>query len=178
MMTDRSGFSEGTIKPTGVGTGPGLPVPKQIIIPLTKRKKPMTIAKKRVLIIDDEASFTRVLKLNLHHTGHYMAETVNDPTRALAVARDFSPDVILLDVMMPGMDGGELAARLQAIPKLKDTPIVFLTAAVKRNEITSHQGRIGGLPFIAKPVDFRELVDCIENQLRRSPMMPGDSARA
>jgi CheY-like chemotaxis protein len=143
------------------------------IIPLTKGQKPMTIAKKRVLIIDDEASFTRVLKLNLHHTGRYTAETVNDPTQALAVARDFSPDVILLDVMMPGMDGGELAARLQANPKLKDTPIVFLTAAVKRNEITSHQGIIGGLPFIAKPVDFQEVIDCIENRFRRSPMVPG-----
>ncbi len=138
----------------------------------------MTIAKKRVLIIDDEASFTRVLKLNLHHTGHYTAETVNDPTRAIAVARDFLPDVILLDVMLPGVDGGELAARLQACPKLKETPIVFLTAAVKRNEIAFHQGRIGGLPFIAKPVDFQEVVDCIENQLRRSPMMPGDSVRS
>ena len=133
----------------------------------------MRSAKKRVLIIDDEASFTRLLKLNLHHTGHYTAETVNDPTKALAVAREFSPDVILLDVMMPSMDGGEVAARMQANPKLKETPIVFLTAAVKRNEISSHQGCIGGLPFIAKPVDFQEVVECIEMQLRRLPMAPG-----
>jgi DNA-binding response OmpR family regulator len=133
----------------------------------------MRTAKKRVLIIDDEASFTRLLKLNLHHTGHYTAETVNDPTKAIAVAREFSPDVILLDVMMPSMDGGEVAARMQANSKLKGTPIVFLTAAVKRNEITSHQGCIGGLPFIAKPVDFQEVVECIEKQLSRSPMAPG-----
>ena len=133
----------------------------------------MRSAKKRVLIIDDEASFTRLLKLNLHHTGHYTAETVNDPTKALAVAREFSPDIILLDVMMPRLDGGEVAARMQANPKLKQTPIVFLTAAVKRDEIASHQGRIGGLPFIAKPVDFQEVVECIEMQLRRLPMAPG-----
>jgi DNA-binding response OmpR family regulator len=133
----------------------------------------MMTTKRRVLIIDDEASFTRLLKLNLHHTGRYTAEVVNDATKALAVARGFSPDVILLDVMMPSMDGGELAARMQANPKLKETPIVFLTAAVKRNEISSHQGCIGGLPFIAKPVDFQEVVDCIEKQLRRSPMAPG-----
>ncbi len=133
----------------------------------------MTTAKKRVLIIDDEASFTRMLKLNLHHTGHYTAETVNDPARALAVAREFAPDLILLDVMMPGMDGGELAARMQASSKLKDTPIVFLTAAVKRTEIAVHQGRIGGLPFIAKPVDFQEVVNCIESQLRHVPNTPG-----
>src|SRR6266566_611950 len=108
---------------------------------LTKGLKPMMNTKKRVLIIDDEASFTRLLKLNLHHTGKYCAETVNDPTKALAVACEFSPDVILLDVMMPSMDGVEIAAHMQASPKLKKTPIVFLTAAVKRNEIASHQGR-------------------------------------
>src|SRR5438046_3344091 len=97
---------------------------------LTKGLKPMMNTKKRVLIIDDEASFTRLLKLNLHHTGRYTAETVNDPAKALAVAREFSPDVILLDVMMPSMDGGEVATRIQASPKLKETPIVFLTAAI------------------------------------------------
>ncbi len=129
----------------------------------------MMTAKKRVLIIDDEASFTRLLKLNLHHTGRYTAETVNDPTQALVAAREFSPDVILLDVMMPSMDGGELATRIQSSPKLKQIPIVFLTAAIKKNEIASHQGCIGGLPFIAKPVDFQEVVECIEKQLHRSP---------
>ena len=124
------------------------------------------IAKKRVLIIDDEASFTRLLTLNLHHTGRYTAEAVNDPAEAVAVARRFSPDVILLDVMMPGMDGGQVATRIQASSKLKKTPIVFLTAAVKKGEIELHRGYIGGLPFIAKPVDIDEVVGCIEKSLR------------
>jgi two-component system, OmpR family, response regulator len=126
----------------------------------------MMTTRKRVLIIDDEAGFTRLLKLNLHQTGRYTAEAVNDPTRAIGAAREFSPDVILLDVMMPGMDGGEVAARLHASPKLRNTPIVFLTAAVKKNEVASHSGCIGGLPFISKPVDLDEVVRCIENQVR------------
>ena len=126
----------------------------------------MMTNRKRVLIIDDEASFTSLLKLNLHHTGQYTAEAVNDPAQAVAVARKFSPDVILLDVMMPGMDGGEVAAHIQASPKLKKTPIVFLTAAVKKGEVESSRGHIGGLPFIAKPVDMDEVVECIENSLR------------
>jgi CheY-like chemotaxis protein len=126
--------------------------------------------KKRILIIDDEESFTRLLKLNLHHTGHYTARAVNDPVQAVAAAREFSPDVILLDVMMPGMDGGEVATRLQSNPKLRNTPIVFLTAAVKRSEVASHKGSIGNLPFVAKPVDFQEVVECIERQMRPPAM--------
>ena len=127
----------------------------------------MMTSKRRVLIIDDEASFTRLLKLNLHHTGRYTAETVNDPMAALAVAREFSPDVILLDVMMPGMDGGEVAENIHAHPRFKNTPIVFLTAAVRKTEVAQQKGCIGGLPFIAKPVDMDEVLGCIERNLRK-----------
>lgn len=128
----------------------------------------MMTSRKRVLIIDDEASFARLLKLNLHQTGRYTAEVVNDPTKAVTTAREFSPDVILLDVMMPAMDGGEVAEHLQAHPKLKNTPIVFLTATVRKNEVAARSGYIGGLPFIAKPVDLADVVGCIENQLHRN----------
>lgn len=122
-------------------------------------------AKKRILIIDDDASLTRLLKLNLHCIGRYTAETVNDPTDAVAVARRFSPDVILLDVMMAGMNGGEVAADLRAISRFEKTPIVFLTAAVTKSEVTAQSGCIGGLPFIAKPVHVAEVVKCIEKSL-------------
>lgn len=132
----------------------------------------MMMERKRILIVDDEESFTRLLQLNLHHTGRYTAKTVNDPVKALAVAREFSPDVILLDVMMPGLDGGELATRIHASPKLRDTPIIFLTAAVKRSEVALHEGLVGSLPFIAKPVEFQEVVDCIEKQPAPSTVEP------
>ncbi|MFO1499165.1 MAG: response regulator [Verrucomicrobiota bacterium] len=124
------------------------------------------IQRRRVLIIDDEAGFTRLLKLNLHHTGRYSAETVNEPERAVEVAKRFLPDVILLDVMMPSLDGAEVANRLRSLAKLRSTPIVFITALARKQEVTSHQGLIGGLPFLAKPVDLQELIDCIEKQLR------------
>ncbi len=122
----------------------------------------MKAAKRRVLIIDDEVAAARLLKLNLHHTGRYTAETVNNPAQAVAVAREFLPDVILLDLMMPEMDGGEVAAQLRAVPALKDTPIVFLTAAATKSEVASNSGFIGGLPFIAKPTRMSEVVKCIE----------------
>jgi len=124
----------------------------------------MTISKKRVLIVDDEPSFTRLLKLNFHHTGHYTAEVVNDARQAVQAVERFVPDVILLDVMMPGMEGGEVADRIHAIPKFRDTPIVFLTAAIRREEVEANNGRCGGIPFIAKPVEFQDVLQHVERE--------------
>ena len=118
--------------------------------------------KKRVLIVDDEPGFTRLLKLNLHHTGRYMAEVVNDATEAVHVAERFTPDVVLLDVMMPGLDGSEVANRLHAVPQFRDVPIIFLTAAVKKQEVLDGGGMRGGIPFVAKPVEFQEVLHHIE----------------
>jgi CheY-like chemotaxis protein len=121
--------------------------------------------KKRIMIVDDEAPFTRLLKLTLEQTGHYAVCVENSPDRAVGAAREFHPDLILLDVMMPGIDGGDLAARFQDSVPLRKVPIVFLTAAVRREEVQAHQGLIGGLPFLAKPVDLAELTRCIQQHL-------------
>ncbi|MGZ8898833.1 MAG: response regulator [Limisphaerales bacterium] len=122
----------------------------------------MITAKKRVLIVDDEPSFTRLLKLNLHHTGRFTAEVVNDSTEAVQAAERFTPDIVLLDVMMPGLDGGDVADRLHAVPKFRSVPIIFLTAAVKRQEVRAHAGLCGGIPFIAKPIEFEEVLTEID----------------
>jgi two-component system, OmpR family, response regulator len=120
--------------------------------------------KKRVLIVDDEIGFTRLLQLNLHCTGRYAVRTENHAAAALDAAREFQPDVILLDVMMPGMDGGGVAARLQKHPATRQIPIVFVTAAVSKDEVASRGGQIGGDCYIAKPVDLEELMQCVENR--------------
>ena len=119
----------------------------------------MATTKKRILVVDDEASFTRLLKLNLEQTGEYDVHVEITSTEAPAAARRFKPDLILLDVMMPEMDGGTLAARLRENPALAGVPIIFLTAAVKKEEVSDRGGTIGGFPFIAKPVDLDELLD-------------------
>ena len=121
--------------------------------------------KSRILVVDDEASITRLLKLNLGQTKQYVVRTENDATMALAAAEEFQPDLILLDVMMPDLDGGQLASRFQEHPILKSVPIVILTAAATKKEVYARGGRVGGLPFLAKPVDLAEVVACIEQQL-------------
>jgi two-component system OmpR family response regulator len=122
-------------------------------------------AKKRILVIDDEAGFTRLLRLNLEATGDYEVREENSGPNGFAAAREFKPDLILLDVMMPGMDGGAVAARLQADAHLKSVPLVFLTAAVKKEEVGAHGGVIGGFPFIAKPVGVSGVIEVIEKNL-------------
>ena len=124
--------------------------------------------KTRILLIDDEASFTRLLKMNLELTGKFEVKEENWGPRGLAVARDFKPDLIFLDVMMPGMDGGDLAARMQEVSSLKHVPIVFLTAAVKQKEIDKQGGMIGGFQYLAKPVDVDVILQCIEDNLARA----------
>jgi len=120
---------------------------------------------KRILIIDDEASITRSVKLNLEALGTYEVHQENHPRDAVHTACEVRPDLILLDVMMPDTDGGEVAARLQEIPALKDTPIIFLTAIVSNAETQGREASIGGHDFLAKPVDLAALTEAIESHL-------------
>jgi CheY-like chemotaxis protein len=117
--------------------------------------------KVRILVVDDEPGFTRLIKLALPE---YEIHEENNPTRALETARHFHPHLILLDVVMPELDGGDLAARLRAEPILARVPIVFLTAIVSPKECPTEQV-IGGYPFVAKPVSREALVQCIEKVL-------------
>jgi len=137
----------------------------------------MSNAKKRILVVDDERSITRLLKLNLEQTGEYEVATENVSKAALAVAEAFRPDLILADVMMPGLDGGTMASQLQASPRLKGVPVVFLTAAVTREEVRTRRGLVGGQPFLAKPVDLREVLTCLQRHLGTPPTSTS-SARA
>jgi two-component system OmpR family response regulator len=122
---------------------------------------------KRILAVDDKPSVTRNLKLNLESGGDYEVLGENQATNALAAARAFQPDLILLDVMMPDMDGGDVAARLHADPVLRDTPVIFLTGIVSNEETGGHEMVSGGETFLAKPVDTDVLIKCIEQTLSR-----------
>lgn len=121
---------------------------------------------KRILIIDDEGSVTRLVKVNLERTGLYVVRAENNAHRALAAAREFQPDLVLLDVVMPDMDGGDIAAQFQADPLLKDVPIVFLTATVAKKETSDGSLISGGLRFLAKPVNLKDLIHCIESNVK------------
>src|SRR5712664_1150957 len=93
--------------------------------------------KRRILIVDNDPNTTHLVKVLLERTGRYLVLEENDASKAHQNARNFRPDLILLDVVMPETDGGEVAARVEADPELHNTPIVFLTALVTRAEAKS-----------------------------------------
>jgi CheY-like chemotaxis protein len=122
--------------------------------------------KKRVLLVDDEKSFTSLLKLNLEQTGAYDVRVENWGEDALATAREFKPHIILLDIIMPRWPGGNVAAQIKADPELKNTPIVFLTAAVRKHQVEENEGIICDFPCIAKPSSLEEITAMIEKHAR------------
>src|SRR5438128_10553232 len=88
----------------------------------------------RILIVDNNRDFTHSAKLALERTGRYFVCEENDATKAHQSARKFKPDLILLDIVMPEIDGGEIAAQIKADPEWRRTPIIFVTARVKTDE--------------------------------------------
>ena len=121
--------------------------------------------KKRILIVDDEASFARVVKLSLEESGEFEVKIETRGVKAFATAWDFAPDLILLDIFMPDLDGSEVAKRLRRDEKLRNIPVVFLTATVGDDEVLKKGGMIGGRPFLTKPVVKKDLMTCINENL-------------
>jgi len=128
--------------------------------------------KMRILVIDDEASVTRSIKLNLETLGTCEVCSENHARAAFQTAREFRPDLILLDIMMPEMDGGDVARQLQNDPWLKDTPIIFLTALVTNIETRRREVHLGRWDYLAKPVDLAELTRVIEAHLKEPKQSP------
>ena len=120
--------------------------------------------KRRILIVDDDPESTHVVKILLERTGRYLVLEENDAAKAHQSAQNFRPDVILLDIMMPETDGGEVTAQIEADPELQKTPIIFLSALVTKAEAKAGL-RIQGHPFLAKPIDIPELISGIEENL-------------
>src|SRR5256886_15723587 len=133
-----------------------------------------TKEKRRILIVDNDRDTTHLVKVLLERTGDYLVLEENEATKAHQSARNFRPDLILLDIVMPETDGGERAARIEADRELQNTPILFLTALVTRAE--AKRGlRIQGHSFLAKHVSIPELINAIEQHFPVSAASDGSS---
>ena len=120
---------------------------------------------KRILVVDDEPALTRMVKVILERTGKYEVRTENKGTMAIPAAREFKPDLIFLDIMMPDMAGDDILALLKEDQELSKIKSIFLTAIVTRDETGPTGANIGGNRFLAKPVRAEELLATIESVL-------------
>jgi len=119
---------------------------------------------RRILIIDDEPGFTRLIKLTLEGTGKFLVREENNGLKALQAAQEFKPDIIFLDIVMPEMDGGDVAKEIKTDPALSSVPLIFLTAIASKKE--EEEGKhINGYPFIAKPVSLETIVHCVDTHV-------------
>lgn len=126
----------------------------------------MDTIKNKILLVDDEADILEFLSYNLKKEG-YRVFTANNGKEAVTVAKKENPDIIILDVMMPDMDGIETCREIRDLPGLKDVMIAFLTA---RNEDYSQIAgfEVGADDYINKPIKPRVLISRIKALLRRS----------
>ena len=117
-----------------------------------------------VLHVDDDASIREVVRLMLEGLGGMQVQSVDGGPAAVELVSRTRPDVVLLDVMMPGMDGPETLARLRAVEGCAELPVIFLTAKVMRGEMRLLEG-LGAAKIIQKPFRARELLDAIAGVL-------------
>ena len=130
--------------------------------------KPGNMASKlmqKVLVVDDEEPILDLLKYNLERHG-YEVKTANDGVKAIEVARKFIPDLVLLDIMMPRMDGIETCRQLREIKEMREAYIVFLTARSEEySEVAAFD--VGADDYITKPIKPRALMSRINALFRR-----------
>lgn len=119
----------------------------------------------KILLVDDEVDFTELLAENLEAAGYEVTQ-VNDPRQALSTAHEARPDLCIIDLVMPGMDGGDVVSAIKSDFILGKTPVLMLTALVE--ESADNPGGVqmkGGLPFVSKTSGLEVILDAIQAQL-------------
>lgn len=125
-------------------------------------------AKKKILVIDDEEDIVTFTKSMLERTGKFDVLTSTDSEIGVGLAKNERPDLILLDINMPQMDGGAVASHLRDCSYTAQIPIIFVTGLLKKEEAEG-KGLIGKNFYMAKPIAPKELVDKIDSVLLNQP---------
>lgn len=120
---------------------------------------------KRILIVDDEEDALTMLGERLENAGYFVLKA-SDGRQAVSIAKEANPDLIMLDIVMPEMDGIETSNVLSEDPLTKDIPVIFLTCLVKKDEEKQREV-IGGRQFLAKPYNSEHLLKVVEKYSRK-----------
>jgi len=119
------------------------------------------MAKRKILVVDNDDAVLAFMQAKLGSRFAVLGTT--DPQKVLALARAEQPDLILCDIEMPDMDGGDLSAAMYLEDDLRDIPMLFLTALISREELKAQRDQLGGRPAISKDAPIGELIARIES---------------
>jgi len=106
----------------------------------------------KVLLVDDEPDIRRIGEISLRRVGGWDVAMAGSGAEAILLAPVYRPDLILLDVMMPGMDGPQTFAKLRELPELAGVPVIFVTAKVQRDDVARLRA-LGAIGVVSKPFD-------------------------
>jgi DNA-binding response OmpR family regulator len=121
--------------------------------------------KTRILVVDDDVSLSETVQDVLTQTGRFEVETENDPLKACAAVNRFHPQLILLDVIMPFMDGGTVASKIREDPRFARVPVIFFTSILDQEEAAVRGNTLGNDPVLAKPISISALIAKIDEVL-------------
>ena len=120
----------------------------------------------RILLVEDDVDIQAVARMSLESLCRFEVRVASSGAEALEAAAEFRPDLILLDVMMPEMDGPSTLSALRRLPEATETPVIFMTAKVQDHEVAEYL-RLGALGVIAKPFDPMSLCTRLEESWRQ-----------
>ncbi len=119
--------------------------------------------KKNLMLVDDEVSLTKMLKLHLEDTGKYIVHEINDGTKAVSAAKEIKPDIILLDLMMPNINGEDIATELMGDPITSNIKVMFLSA--KNLIIDNSNKQLKSICLLNKPIKINTLLNILDDKL-------------
>jgi DNA-binding response OmpR family regulator len=135
--------------------GSSISIPQATKVPDAKKRKPA-----KILVIDDEPEITDIVETFLETAG-YEVESENASEEGIEKAKSFLPDLVLLDIMMPTLDGYEICSELKRSEKTKRIPVVFLTGKDARSD-EGRSFKVGGVLYIKKPFSCERLLDIVK----------------
>lgn len=116
------------------------------------------MAATRILLVDDDSTILQALAAKLSAAPDVEVSSISDPTRAVALAKELQPDLIICDVNMPELGGGEVAAAIRSTPATGTIPVVFLTTLVDADHIARNGGVVGGRRMISKQAPLATII--------------------
>ena len=122
--------------------------------------------RRKIVVVDDDVLIRETMRLALDHAGFFVI-AVGEPGRALATVRAEKPDLVIMDLYMPGFDGRELIRSIKSDPEIRHTPVILFTGSSEPIDVVSGLDS-GAMEYLAKPIDGEVLLSKIEGVLSRT----------